>query len=72
MVERFDMSFRNKRVRVYVKFLLPLAAAAILLSFILPIELQAIPAALMMIGLAGYYIWVLVDKRKQKNKQFDA
>lgn len=61
------MSFRNKRVRVYVKFLLPLAAVAILLSFFLPIELQAIPAVLMMMGLAGYYIWLLADKRKQKS-----
>lgn len=68
-MERFDMSFQNKRVKIWFAFVLPLGLLAVLLYIFLPIELQFIPTLLLIVGLAIYYAWVLIDKRKKRTNR---
>lgn len=68
-MQRFDMSFQNKRVRVWFASVLPLGLLAVLLYIFLPIELQFIPTLLLIVGLAIYYAWVLIDKRKKRTNR---
>lgn len=69
-MDRFDMSFQNKKVRVWFAFVLPLTLLVALLYIFLPLEFQFIPTLLLIVGLSIYYAWVVIDKRKQKiNRQ---
>lgn len=65
-MERFDMSFKNKKVKVYFVVMLPLIFIATLLTFILPIEFQPIASLIVIFGLVGYLIWFIVDRKKDK------
>ena len=64
-VNRFDMSFKNKKVKVYFATIIPLIIVAILLYIFLPNELQLIPTSLLIIGVGAYFIWILLDRKKQ-------
>ena len=68
-MERFDMSFQNKRVRIWFAFVLPSVLLAVLLYIFLPNEFQFIPTLILIVGLAIYYAWVVIDKRKQKSNK---
>lgn len=69
-MDRFDMSFQNKKVRVWFAFVLPLTLLVALLYIFLPLEFQFISTLLLIVGLSIYYAWVVIDKRKQKiNRQ---
>ena len=65
-MNRFDMSFKNKKVKVYFVVMLPLIFIATLLTFILPIEFQPIASLIVIFGLVGYLIWFIVDRKKDK------
>ncbi|AIY06784.1 hypothetical protein Plano_2819 [Planococcus sp. PAMC 21323] len=65
-MNRFDMSFKNKKVKVYFVVMLPLIFIATLLTFVLPIEFQPIASLIVILGLVGYLIWFLVDRKKDK------
>ncbi|ALS77416.1 hypothetical protein FQ085_05690 [Planococcus sp. ANT_H30] len=65
-MNRFDMSFKNNRVRVYFATMIPLIIGAILLYLFLPNELQLIPTLMVIIGVITYYIWLILDRKKQK------
>ncbi|MBT2583813.1 hypothetical protein [Planococcus sp. ISL-109] len=66
-MNRFDMSFKNKRVRMYFATVIPLIIVAIIMYIFLPYELQLVPTSLLIVGIAAYFIRVLVDKKKQRN-----
>ncbi|WP_281864804.1 hypothetical protein [Planomicrobium okeanokoites] len=66
-MERFDLSFNNKKIKVWFAALLPLGLIAMLLYILLPPELHIIPMLLFFSGLAIYCVWILIDNRKHKN-----
>lgn len=65
-MERFEMSFKNKRVRIWFSVILPISVLAILLTIFLPVELQIIPTLLLLFTLVIYYAWVFISQRKNK------
>jgi len=65
-MERFEMSFKNKRVRIWFSVILPISVLAILLYILLPSELQIVPTLLLMATLVIYYAWVFISQRKNK------
>lgn len=65
-MERFEMSFKNKRVRIWFSVILPISILAILLYIFLPVELQIVPTLLLMATLVIYYAWVFMSQRKNK------
>lgn len=66
-MKRVDMSLKNKRVKVYFAIMLPLILLAIILNLVLPIELQSVSSLTVVLGLISYLIWLVVDKKKEKN-----
>ncbi len=66
-MKRVDMSLKNKRVKVYFAIMLPLILLAIILNLVLPIELQPVSSLTVVLGLISYLIWLVVDKKKEKN-----
>ncbi|ETP67987.1 hypothetical protein [Planococcus glaciei] len=65
-MERFEMSFKNKRVRIWFSVILPITVLAILLTIFLPTEMQIVPTLLLMATLVVYYAWVFMSQRKNK------
>ncbi|KOF09064.1 hypothetical protein AC739_17105 [Planococcus glaciei] len=65
-MERFEMSFKNKRVRIWFLVILPITVLAILLTIFLPTEMQIVPTLLLMATLVVYYAWVFMSQRKNK------
>lgn len=65
-MERFEMSFKNKRVQIWFSVILPISVLAILLYIFLPTELQIVPTLLLMATLVIYYAWVFMSQRKNK------
>ncbi|MDN7227957.1 hypothetical protein QWY15_11670 [Planococcus sp. N064] len=65
-MERFEMSFKNKRVRIWFSVILPITVLAILLYIFLPAEMQIVPTLLLMVTLVVYYAWVFMSQRKNK------
>ncbi|MGI2326914.1 hypothetical protein [Planococcus sp. YIM B11945] len=68
-MERFDMSFKNKKVRVYFGLIVPVIIVAIIMHFVLPPAYQMIPTFLVLSGIAVFYLWVLIDRRRQKGNK---
>lgn len=67
-MNRFDMSFKNKKVKVYFATIIPLIIVAILLYIFLPNEFQLVPISLLVIGVAVFFIWILIDRKKTERK----
>ncbi|ALS78771.1 hypothetical protein AUO94_08930 [Planococcus kocurii] len=68
-MERFNMNFQNKRVRVWFAFVLPLILLAVLLYISLPKEFEFIPTLIIIVGFVIYQAWVVLDKRKQRSNK---
>jgi hypothetical protein len=65
MSDRFDLSFKNIEVRVWIYIMVPAITAAVLLTLFTEIEnlsINLIPA----ISWTMYYIWRFFYRRKQK------
>lgn len=68
MNERFELSFKNKVVRMW--FILIGPTVVIQISLTLFTELpQIIPAAIPIVPLTIFFVWYYFYKREQKKKQ---
>lgn len=64
-MEAFELSFKNKRVRMWFIWVLPVIILSGILFFPLPIEYHWIPSFLPIIAIIIFYGWVKFDKNKR-------
>lgn len=69
MGKEFELSFNNKRVRVWFTLVIPALIVSIVLSFLLPKDFQFIPKLIPIIAVFTYWIWALNSKRKPQKKK---
>lgn len=66
MNERFDLSFKNKEVRMWLYIMMPTFIIGCLLLIFGDYKDQYIRFSVLVIGIIGFYIWRFVYRRKQK------
>ncbi|HSP22801.1 MAG TPA: hypothetical protein VLQ20_10820 [Planococcus sp. (in: firmicutes)] len=68
MNERFNLSFKNKEVRMWFYIMLPIAAIGFFILFSAAYKYNNLAILLVMIGWLIYYIWRF-QYRKKKIKE---
>lgn len=63
-MEEFELSFKNKYVRLFFIWVLPLILLSAVLFILLPIEQHWIPSFLPMTTLIIFFGWIKFDKNK--------
>ncbi|WP_085994211.1 hypothetical protein [Oceanobacillus senegalensis] len=62
----FELSLKNKRVRVWLWLMVPAFILTFGLFIYLPKEFSIVPIFPLIIGYFSYLCWVFVEKKKQK------
>ncbi len=62
-MEEFELSFKNKYVRMFFIWVLPIIILSVILIILFPIEYQWIPSFLPIIAYIIFYGWIKFDKR---------
>lgn len=65
-VNRFELNFKNKQVRIWFITIIPTIILAILLYIMLPINFHLIPTLLLITAVIIYYGWIFINRKKQK------
>jgi len=65
-MEAIELTFKNKRVRMWFLWVLPIIFLSVTLYFLLPIEYHWIPSFLVITGIIIFYGWVKFDKKKNR------
>lgn len=66
--EGFELSFKNKIVRVYFWIIVPAAILNIFLILFTNVP-SIITSLFSVVTLVGFFVWLIIYLRKQKNKQ---
>ena len=66
MSERFDLSFKNKEVRMWLYIMVPTFITGSLLLIFGDYKDQYIRFSVLVIAIIVFYIWRFVYRRKQK------
>lgn len=66
MNERFDLSFKNKEVRMWLYIMVPTFLIGSLLLIFGDYKDQYIRFSVLVIAIIGFYIWRFIYRRKQK------
>jgi len=66
--EGFELSFKNKVVRVYFWIIVPAAILNIFLILFTNVP-SIITSLFSVVTLVGFFVWLIIYLRKQKNKQ---
>ncbi|MHC8514867.1 hypothetical protein [Sporosarcina sp. ITBMC105] len=68
-MKEFELSFRNPEVKMYVMLVSPSFLFALLIILFSNADSKNIYAAsVQAVGLAGYYVWRMFHRRKEKLK----
>ncbi|MFD1851283.1 hypothetical protein D8M05_05800 [Oceanobacillus bengalensis] len=65
-MKEFELSFKNKYVRMFFIWVLPVLLLSAILFFPLPIEYHWIPHIILITAVIIFYCWVKFDKNKNK------
>lgn len=68
MEDRFELSFKNKAVVMYLVLMLPTVAIQLVLTLFTDVP-RIYPASLPAIPLLVYFIWLPLHKRKLRDQQ---
>lgn len=68
MNERFDLSFKNKEVRMWLYLMTPTIIIGSIIIFLGKQEHQYIQLLVLVIALAIFYVWRYFHRRKQKKE----
>lgn len=66
MAERFDMSFRNKEVKMWFFLMFPFIVLGAIALFTSDASTRWLPFLILLIGYAIYYPWRANYRKKQK------
>src|SRR5699024_347394 len=66
--EGFELSFKNKVVGVYFWIIVPAAILSIFISLFTNVP-SIITSLFSVVTLVGFFVWLIIYLRKQKNKQ---
>lgn len=66
MMDSFEFNFKNKRIQMWLKTVLPAIILAIFLYTFIPTKLNYIPTLVLVTAVIIYYGWAFNDKKKQK------
>ncbi|MCM3742163.1 hypothetical protein M3210_18170 [Oceanobacillus luteolus] len=70
-MKEFELSFKNKYVKMWFVWMIPLIILTLLLFIFLPLPYHWIPALLLTISANIFYAWVKLDKRKKSGTKMD-
>lgn len=70
-MEGLDLSMKNKYVKVWIVTVLPAIVLTILLFIFMSREYHFIPIALPIVTIIPVYLWVMMDIKKQRNKEIN-
>ncbi len=62
----FELSFRNKIVRMFFIWVIPVLLLTVILFFILPNHYQWIPSFLQLVNVIIFYVWAKIYSKKEK------
>ncbi|MBL5768346.1 MULTISPECIES: hypothetical protein [Heyndrickxia] len=65
-MDSFEFNFKNKRIQMWLKTVLPAIILAIFLYTFIPTKLNYIPTLVLVTAVIIYYGWAFNDKKKQK------
>ncbi|MFJ8462069.1 MULTISPECIES: hypothetical protein [Lysinibacillus] len=68
MSDRFELSFKNKEVRMWFVIMVPIFIAGILIAIFTEIQDLYITGSIPLIAWITYYIWRYLYRRKQKKE----
>ena len=68
MSERFELSFKNKEVRMWLYLMVPTFIIGSIIIFYSQQKYQYIPLSLLAIVWTVYYLWRYFYRKKMKNK----
>lgn len=68
MGERFELSFKNKEVRMWCYIIGPTVVAGVLIPLMGGIEYQYVQISLSLPALIAFYVWRFLYRRKQKKE----
>ncbi|MGE7091077.1 hypothetical protein ACQKII_06360 [Lysinibacillus sp. NPDC048646] len=66
-MERFDMSFNNKIVKVWFLTVLPVLILSIVFMLLLPIEKTFFMRVILIVTVVSHWIWAIIYAKKTRS-----
>ncbi|QDP99611.1 hypothetical protein FOH38_03005 [Lysinibacillus fusiformis] len=64
-MERFDMSFNNKIIKVWFLTVLPVLILSIVFTLLLPIEKTFFIRVILIVTVVSHWIWAIIYSKKR-------
>ncbi|MEK4485415.1 hypothetical protein MHH81_07380 [Psychrobacillus sp. FSL H8-0484] len=68
MSDRFELSFKNKEVRIWFVIMVPVVIGSVLFMLFTEIKYQSLVSLFPVMGWLIFYIWRYLYRRKQKKE----
>ncbi len=65
-MERMELSFKNRRVKMWFLVMVPALLIAILLFIILSSDYHFVPTVIPIVAMVAYWVWSVLEKYKSK------